>query len=204
MLPKNKMTMFTILKVTYSMLPEPTKRGFSKNLKISVQFVIRFAFIFSLHRRHNSIQTCCMSFVYTQSILYHMENISWQAISLHRWKKKNVQDHILYLKISFVNLAYQVGSESRDGMFKLSRSPGFDSKIPPAYVACVGILKQSMGSRNRVGIGQWYRLARLHRLAKLIPWNRFLGSGGPVRPNLFLLGSQPPQIVLKFQHRLRF
>jgi hypothetical protein len=96
---------------------------------------------------------------------------------------------------------------------------------------CAGILKQSIGTRNRVGIGLWYRpdrgsnlsptmgagnqepsrhravgtgppayvawllnsrlgswnrfLApkrdlsfrlRLHRLAELIPWNRFLGS----------------------------
>ncbi len=39
-----------------------------------------------------------------------------------------------------------------------------------------GILEQSMGASNRVGIGLSYRTARLHRLAKLIPWNRFLGS----------------------------
>ncbi len=39
-----------------------------------------------------------------------------------------------------------------------------------------GIFKQSMGARNRVGIGLSYRPARLHRLAKFIPWNRFLGS----------------------------
>jgi hypothetical protein len=41
----------------------------------------------------------------------------------------------------------------RDGIFKLLRSPGIDSKeaIPPAYVACVGIFKRSMGARNRVG-----------------------------------------------------
>jgi hypothetical protein len=39
-----------------------------------------------------------------------------------------------------------------------------------------GIFKQSMGARNRVGIGLLYRPARLHRLAETIPWNRFLGS----------------------------
>jgi hypothetical protein len=33
-----------------------------------------------------------------------------------------------------------------------------------------------MGARNRVGIWLSYRPARLHRLAELIPWNRFLGS----------------------------
>jgi hypothetical protein len=39
-----------------------------------------------------------------------------------------------------------------------------------------GIFKQSMGARNREGIGLLYRPARLHRLAELISWNRFLGS----------------------------
>jgi hypothetical protein len=39
-----------------------------------------------------------------------------------------------------------------------------------------GIFKQSMGARNRVGIGFSYRPARLHRLAEFIPWNRFLDS----------------------------
>ncbi len=33
-----------------------------------------------------------------------------------------------------------------------------------------------MGARNRIGIGLSYRPARLHRLAELVPWNRFLGS----------------------------
>ncbi len=32
------------------------------------------------------------------------------------------------------------------------------------------------GDRNRVGIGLSYRLARLHSLAELVPWNRFMGS----------------------------
>jgi hypothetical protein len=39
-----------------------------------------------------------------------------------------------------------------------------------------GILEQSMGARNRDGIGSLYRPARLHRLAEWIPSNRFLGS----------------------------
>ncbi len=38
------------------------------------------------------------------------------------------------------------------------------------------IFKQSMGARNRGGIGLSYRPARLHSLAELVPWNRFLGS----------------------------
>ncbi len=39
-----------------------------------------------------------------------------------------------------------------------------------------GILKKIMEARNREGIGLSYRPARRHRLAELIPWNRFLGS----------------------------
>ncbi len=34
----------------------------------------------------------------------------------------------------------------------------------------VGILEQSMGARNRVGIGLSYRSASLRSLTKLIPW----------------------------------
>ncbi len=39
-----------------------------------------------------------------------------------------------------------------------------------------GILKQSLGAGNIVGIGFSIRSAKLHRLAELIPWNRFLSS----------------------------
>ncbi len=35
-------------------------------------------------------------------------------------------------------------------------------------VYCAGIFEQSMGTRNRVGIGLSYQPARLHMLAKLI------------------------------------
>jgi hypothetical protein len=34
----------------------------------------------------------------------------------------------------------------------------------------VGILEQSMGARNRVGIDLSYQPARLHRLAESMPW----------------------------------
>ncbi len=43
-------------------------------------------------------------------------------------------------------------------------------------LARAGIFKHSMGARNRVGIALSYRPAGLHRLAELIPLNRFLGS----------------------------
>ncbi len=45
-----------------------------------------------------------------------------------------------------------------------------------ASVFCAGIFKQSMGARNRVGIGLSYQPARLHSMAELVPWIRFLGS----------------------------
>ncbi len=41
---------------------------------------------------------------------------------------------------------------------------------------CAGIYEQSMGARNRVGLGLSYRPARLHRLAELVSWNRFFDS----------------------------
>ncbi len=64
---------------------------------------------------------------------------------------------------------------------------------------------------NLWGLGtEQYRpaTARLHRLVKSIPWNRFFKSeklenfvwrAGTT--NLCLLDSCPPQIILKFQHR---
>ena len=41
------------------------------------------------------------------------------------------------------------------GIFKLIKSSGIDFKesIPPAYVECAGIFKQSVAARNRVGKG---------------------------------------------------
>ncbi len=47
---------------------------------------------------------------------------------------------------------------------------------PSFSVVCAGIFKQSMGARNRVGIGLSYRPARLHLLTEMSPWNRFWGS----------------------------
>ncbi len=49
-------------------------------------------------------------------------------------------------------------------------------KIKASGWTIAEIFKQSMGDRNRVGIGFSYRPARLHRLAESISWNRFLGS----------------------------
>jgi hypothetical protein len=57
------------------------------------------------------------------------------------------------------------------GIFKLLRSPEIDSKesIPPTYVACAEIVKQSMGVRNRVEKGLSYLPARLHDSLESIP-----------------------------------
>jgi hypothetical protein len=53
--------------------------------------------------------------------------------------------------------------------------------IVPVLLAILGVtelefLNNLWGARNRVGIGLSYRPDRLHRLAELLPWNRFLGS----------------------------
>jgi hypothetical protein len=52
-----------------------------------------------------------------------------------------------------------------------------------------GIVKQSMGARNRVGIGLSYRLARLHCLPVMVPWNRFLRTLEVKKFGLRLLSS---------------
>ncbi len=49
----------------------------------------------------------------------------------------------------------------------------------PACIYCIlgaGFFKQSLGAGNLVDIWLSYRPARLHCLAELVPWNRFLGS----------------------------
>ncbi len=58
------------------------------------------------------------------------------------------------------------------------RSQGIDSEesIQPTNVTRARIFKQSMGARNRVGIGLSHRPAKLHRLSEFIPWNWFLRS----------------------------
>ncbi len=48
--------------------------------------------------------------------------------------------------------------------------------FPTLLYSCAGIFEQSIGARNRVGIGLSYRSARLHRLAQSILWNQFPGS----------------------------
>jgi hypothetical protein len=54
--------------------------------------------------------------------------------------------------------------------------------------SCAGIFKQSVGARNRVGIGLSYRPARLHSLAEIVPWNQFLGSLKVLKIGLWVRG----------------
>jgi len=57
--------------------------------------------------------------------------------------------------------------------------PRHPQRSPPPFLtsfSCAGIFNQSMGARNRVGIGLSYRPARPQRLAESISWNRFQGS----------------------------
>jgi hypothetical protein len=44
------------------------------------------------------------------------------------------------------------------------------------WLISAGVFKQSMGARNRLGVGLPYQPGRLHSLVELVPWNRFLGS----------------------------
>jgi hypothetical protein len=58
------------------------------------------------------------------------------------------------------------------------------------------LFKESMGARNRVGIGLSYQPARLHSLAEFIPWNRFLGS---INVTLKKTGSEQLHIYSSFE-----
>jgi hypothetical protein len=65
------------------------------------------------------------------------------------------------------------------GPWSFSAELGVHTPPPPpvtTVASSAGIFKQSMGARNRVGIGLSHWPTRLHGLAELIPWNRFLGS----------------------------
>jgi hypothetical protein len=84
--------------------------------------------------------------------------------------------HIAYIEHALssfsVRSASHKTSEAGDNLEKSVCFLAESKHIAP----CAGIFKQSMGARNRVGIGLSYQPGRLHVLAELIPWNRFLGS----------------------------
>jgi hypothetical protein len=65
-----------------------------------------------------------------------------------------------------------VTSGTEAGIFKQSMGARDRVGIGLSYrPARAGIFKRSMGAKNRVGIVLSYRPARLHRLAEFIPWN---------------------------------
>jgi hypothetical protein len=80
------------------------------------------------------------------------------------------------------DVAFSLRPETRDNhirfFFKIleKKKKKDGDRLRGGVKTSAGIFKQSMGARNRVGIGLSYRPDRLHRLAELIPWNRFLGS----------------------------
>jgi hypothetical protein len=61
-------------------------------------------------------------------------------------------------------------------MYSYSNTCCLQCRTVQVQCSFAGIFRQSMGARNRVGIGLSYRPARPHKLAEWIPWNRFLGS----------------------------
>jgi hypothetical protein len=86
-----------------------------------------------------------------------------------------------------------------NGIFKLSGSPGIDSYV--AWRSSAGILEQSMGTGNRVGIELSYRDARLHRLTESIP-GLLKSIKIPYQYYIPILTRfLAPINVLKFQHR---
>ncbi len=79
---------------------------------------------------------------------------------------------------------FQLNVPCSPGQLQLGNSTTLECTVsvpgaaPPLLLlySRAGIFKESMGARNRGGIGLSYRPARLHRLAEFVPWNRFLGS----------------------------
>ncbi len=102
------------------------------------------------------------------------ENTSWRSQHSGRFQYGSSLDseRISHLLAKFgskkVPVCHRPNYEPRDRIppFPLMRGQNYRD----------GIFKESMGARNRGGIGLSYRPARLHRLAEFIPWNRFLGS----------------------------
>jgi hypothetical protein len=77
-----------------------------------------------------------------------------------------------FTKISYM-MRYTVCSnlsKCRINILSSDVEPCLEYRCQWSLLLCDGILEQSMGSRNRVGIGLSYRPAKLHRLAESIPF----------------------------------
>jgi hypothetical protein len=93
--------------------------------------------------------------------------------------KANLSHKIVPLKAPLIllhNLKFECTSIARKKNYLHYIYLNMPEESILGLLRCAGILEQSVGARNRVGIWLSYRPARLHRMAELIPWNRFLGS----------------------------
>ncbi len=85
--------------------------------------------------------------------------------------------HARWMVPAELDLAWLEAWYTRDRSWKGLFHQGVDLlRSSQQILPWAGIFKKSMGARHRVGIGLSYRPARLHRLAELMPWHRFLGS----------------------------
>ncbi len=97
---------------------------------------------------------------------------------LAKWRKKFAQEwtlqKVLFRCLFFVPFCKH--DRICEKYFYNARSRNLLRRWFDRYSTCAENFKHLWGARNRVWIGLSYRPARLHRLAKLIPWNRFMGS----------------------------
>ncbi len=103
--------------------------------------------------------------------VYHSTNHTSRATLLQlSWAGRRVGSSSLRPSATVV-LCFPSPNANRPYIFSIrNKTVGCSSAT-----TCAGILEQSIGARNRVGIMLSYRPARLHRLTESIPWNRFLG-----------------------------
>ncbi len=108
-----------------------------------------------------------------------------QGIHQRELKKVQLPGHDICVLLFFtrclcrLNVICSVRSNAYTATFPFQKFPCYPGSVSwhtHTERYCVGIFKQSMGIRNRVGIGLSYLSARLHRLAELNPWYWFLGS----------------------------
>ncbi len=98
---------------------------------------------------------------------------SWfwpEIISLSLWRiVANEWEKVFFWPIAVSRLCWYTQRRMRLSSCQGEREPDCGRRT------CAGIFKQSMGARTEFEYGCCTRPARLHRLAKLTVWNRFLG-----------------------------
>ncbi len=106
--------------------------------------------------------------------IYCIQIIETKFAKYRFWYKKKLLAHP-------INWNHLQPTSFLNGQYLILHSIQNNIRIFNAYCIwrlfyCAGILEQSMGATNQIGIGLSYRPARLNRLAELISWNWFLGS----------------------------